>query len=281
MASEPGGYDREWRDASKLVPADFQGLLAFRQFKLTTAVDFDRGDSKVLGSVETLPPFADDFTLRSIFNWENWRPRGNSAHCNADQEPHPIPSLRCTCGYYASYSSTIIYNPELLRRKDHCFAAVRMYGVGLPLAQNGLRSSGADVDGVLFWPGSRSLPSVQRFMERLTKENIFYTFSAKSFIQRFPDAPYQDILGFDPVQRLAQLRLLRYEQRTLDIKADYWRGFNYSSKFCRTIRPEMLDRTFMPAEDTHILRAFEVFLKPEYRPGGRLYVHPLLDVWTN
>lgn len=270
-------YDREWREACRIVLADFHGLLGFRQFKLSPSADVDPSDLAKLAH----PRFEDDFTLRSFYGRENWKPRGNRAHCIRNIVPHPIASRTCTCGYYASYSSSIIYDPSKLGHKQYCFAAVTLYGENLPPAQNGLRSTGADVAGILFSQSSRHLPSVQSFMRRLVKEGIYHTFSASAFIKKFPDQSYEDVIGFDPVQRIAERRVEIFEHLPRNQPPGHWRTVDYSDKFCRILRPEMLDRIEVPAKDTDKLKSYEVFIKPEYRPGGRLYRHPLLEVWGN
>lgn len=264
---------REWQQASRLVVADFKGLLAFRQFKLSATVDEEMRD----WSRRTR--FHDDFTLRALFNDENWRPRDNRARCHSRKPPHPVPSLNCTCGYYASYSSSIIYRPDKLGHKYYCFAAIRMYGENLPLAQNGLRSSGADVAGILFSRDSLGLPSVQNFIKQLVKEDIFYTFSAREFLRRFPDQSYADVLNFDPVKRWGEHRHLGREPRPYTGARDHWETIDYSEIFYRPVRPEMLLRRDLEEESTARDTYYEVTIKPEYRPGGLLYQHPLLEVW--
>jgi hypothetical protein len=268
-------YDRDWRLASRVVLADFRGLLAFRQFKLTTDGDVYRAYQPM----EYHAKFDDDFTMRSIFQRENWRPTGNRAHCNVSDDPdHPVPSRDCGCGYYGSYSSSIIYHPDDLRNPLYCFAAVRMYGKDLPLAQNGLRSSGADVVGVLFHPAGRKLKQVNSLMLRLDKEGIFHTFSAKAFLRQFPDQSYTDLLGFDPIARLAGLHHICSEMRP-ERSPDHWQTIKYSHKLYRPIRSGMLLRRDLPGDDRDKITMYEVYLKPEYCPGGRLYRHPLLEVW--
>jgi hypothetical protein len=275
MARNSEIYDQEWRKAAVLVPADFKGLLAFRQFRLSSHGEYLSTTPGVVLAVR--PPEAEDeFTLRSFFKNFNWVSRSNIAFCSINPKPHPVPSRSCTCGFYASYSSSIIYNPDHLTNPAYCFGAIRMYGENLPLAQNGLRSSGADVAGLLFRPQSRKLPNMSSYLHRLSQEGVYTTFSAKEFLRHFPDASYRDFLGFDPVQRLADLRLLTFESRSKSVGL---KDNDYSSKFCRPLRPEMTDRIPVPAEDTDVSRAFEISLKPEYRPGGLLYRHPLLEAW--
>lgn len=227
------------------------------------------------------PKFEDEFSLASIFSHYNWRPQDNVARCTAKKEAHFVPGRTCSCGFYASYSSSIIYHPEMLEKKDYCFGAVRMYGEDLPMCQNGLRASGANVAGLLFSPASLEMATVQNLLERLVKEDIFFTSSAEEFIKHFPDQNYKDIIGFDPVERIGDLQVRSYEYRPFTGGSDDWRKVDYDLKFCRLVRPEMLQREELPNESTETNTAFAVSLKPEYRPGGSLYRHPLIEAWES
>lgn len=257
METPPKGYDEEWRKASVTTFADFKGLLGFRQFRLTTNNFAHFGPYPR----PRIQHFTDDFTLASVFNTYTWRPRRNIASCSMHSDEHAAPKFNCTCGFYASYSSTIVYHSDKLLDRHFCFGAVRLWGDDLPLAQNGLRAAGANVDGLLLRPDSKGIDTFDKFLKRLKKEDIFYTFSAREFIRRFPDQSYSDLLKFDPIQRLANLSI----PNPIDMKtAEY--------KFCRPLRDEML---------MHHPITKHLSIRPEYRPGGRLWKHPLLEVWAN
>lgn len=258
--------DQEWRKAAILVPAGFRGLQAFRQFKLS--------------EFKGIAQFVDDFILTSVSSQHRWQPRDNVAQCNLSL-PHDVPARSCTCGFYGSYSSQIIYQPENLKNPLYCFAATRMYGENLPFAQNGLRSGGADVNGILFHPQSKHLPGVGALMRRLDKEGIYHTESATQFLRKFPDDSYKDILGFDPLERVGQLTKVIFDKLPYDNGCDHWMSFHYSSYFCRPLHPEMLVYRELHELRTDRRVALEVSIRPEYRPGGTHYRHPLLEVWPD
>lgn len=266
LSLQPDPFSIEWRQAAKVLPANFLGLQTFRQFRLQCTRE---------------PYFIDDFTLHSLSGRQAWRPRDNTAFCDAGGPPHMVADVCCSCGFYGSYSSSIIYLPRMLSNPMYCFAAVRQYGEYCTLAQNGLRSAGADVDGVLFNPRSLKLPAVQSFIRRLNSEGIFHTGSAIEFILKFPDQDYSALLGFDPIKRLAEKRQIIFESRQFVGLPNHWTNRDYTNIFCRPVQHYMLDHKTLDRDPLAINSAFAISIKPEHRPGGSLYKHPLLEVWSS
>jgi hypothetical protein len=255
--------DPNWQEPVS-VARKLQSHIGFRQWKLSTLAG---ESSRDLGTPKTRPKFSDDFTLRSIHTGYNWSPTGNTVHCTSDKRPHAMPGFHCTCGLYCSYSSTIIYDPGKLGMRLYCFGAVSVPSRGSVFCEYGIRAARADVAGILFHPIDRRNTTVQSLMRRLDAEYIPHTFSAREFIALFPDRDYKNILPFNPVKRLSEFIFI-YEGR------GQWFDKNLDEEFARPVYREMLQtRPFG--------EYLEISIKPEYRPGGRLFRHPLLEVWPN
>lgn len=255
--------DPNWQK-SVSVADKLRSNIGFRQWRLSTLAGESACD---LGTSKTRPKFSDDFTLRSIHTGYNWSPTGNSVHCTSDKRPHAMPGFHCTCGLYCSYSSTIIYDPGKLGLRLYCFGAVRVLGEGSVYCEYGMRAAHADVAGILFHPVDRLNTTVQGLMRRLDAEYIPHTFSAREFITLFPDRDYSRILKFDPVQRLSEFGFI-HEGR------GQWFDKNLDEEFARPVSREML-------QTRRVGEYLEISIKPEYRPGGRHYRHPLYEVWPN
>ena len=261
MAKIP--QDPNWQKPVPVVNK-LQNNLAFRQWRLSTLVG---ESSRDIGTAKTRPRLSGDFPLRAIHTGYNWTPSGNTAYCTSNKGSHPIPGFDCTCGLYCSYSSSIIYDPAKLGQRLYCFGAIRVQREGSVFCEYGIRAKRADVAGILFHPVDRTNTNVQNLMRRLDAEFIPHTFSAREFLKLFPDPDYGNLLKFDPVQRLAEFRYLHEGP-------GQWYDSNLDDEFARPVRREMLQ-----AEE--FVGHVEISVRPEYRPGGRLYRHPLLEVWPN
>lgn len=254
--------DENWQKPFPVVNK-LQNNIGFRQWKLSTLVGESPRD---IGTIKTRPRFG-DFPLRAIHTGYNWSPTGNTVYCTSDKNPHVMPGFDCTCGLYCSYSSSIIYDPGKLGQRLYCFGAIRVVREGSVFCEYGIRAARADVAGILFHPVDRTNTNVQNLMRRLDVEYIPHTFSASEFLSLFPDPDYRSILNFDPVKRLSEFRYI-YEGR------GQWYDNNLDEEFARPVRREMLQ-----ARD--LAEYVEVSIKPEYRPGGRRFLHPLLEVWPH
>ncbi|GAC1369698.1 MAG: hypothetical protein NVSMB39_1780 [Candidatus Saccharimonadales bacterium] len=241
-----------------------RSYIGFRQWKLSTLAGESPRD---IGTYKTRPKFSDDFTLRSIHVGYNWVPAGNVAYCNWNQRPHVVPGADCICGLYCSYSNTTIYDPGSLGWRLYCFGAVSVAGpsAGSVFCEFGIRAARADVVGILFQPADRLNTNVQSLMRRLDAEYIPHTFLAREFLSLFPDQNYEGILQYDPVKRLGEFAYI-YEGR------GDWFDKNIKEEFARPVSREML-------QARPLGEYMEITIKPDYRPGGRFWRHPLYEVW--